>query len=173
MRNGKSLNFYTIYPLPFFKYWSTLQSMNGKHRPYFSPGLIDDEPYVKRFEKPWGFELHFLPSDKPYMLKRMHINAGHRTSMHVHDAKQETYLLIKGKAKVIWEGSSGKLEEHDLKQSHGYTTQVGQRHRLVANGDCDIIAASTPEIGTSWRLEDDYDRPNETPEQRRAERGGK
>ena len=144
--------------------------MNGKRRPYFSPGLVDDLPYVKRIEKPWGYELHFLSSDNPYMLKRMHINAGHRTSMHIHDTKQETYLLIKGKASVIWEGSSSKLEEHLLKQSHGYTTQVGQRHRLVAYSDCDIIAASTPEIGTSWRLEDDYNRPDETPERRRFER---
>jgi mannose-6-phosphate isomerase len=53
----------------------------------------------------------------------------------------------------------------------GYSTQVGQKHRLKAITDCDIIEVSTPEAGTTWRLEDDYARPDETPEQRRLERG--
>jgi len=34
-----------------------------------------------------------------------------------------------------------------------------------------VFEASTPESGTTWRLEDDYTRPNETPKQRRKERG--
>ena len=37
--------------------------------------------------------------------------------------------------------------------------------------DADIIEASTPELGTTWRLEDDFARPHETPEQRKLERG--
>ena len=56
-------------------------------------------------------------------------------------------------------------------QGHGYTCALGQKHRLEGITDCDIIEVSTPEDGTTWRLQDDFDRPHETPEQRAIERG--
>jgi hypothetical protein len=51
---------------------------------------------------------------------------------------------------------------------------IGQRHRLCAAPDRDvtIFEASTPEIGTTYRLEDDYARTHETDEVRTAERSG-
>jgi hypothetical protein len=36
--------------------------------------------------------------------------------------------------------------------------------------DCDILEVSTPEIGTTFRLEDDFKRPDETEELRKEER---
>jgi len=60
--------------------------------------------------------------------------------------------------------------ETELQPGQGYSTQVGQKHRLIGITDTDIIEVSTPEAGTTWRLEDDYARPDETPEQRRVER---
>ncbi|MGA2968165.1 MAG: hypothetical protein ABSD69_03295, partial [Candidatus Levyibacteriota bacterium] len=60
-----------------------------------------------------------------------------------------------------------------LTPGKGYTTLIGQRHRLCGITDCDIIEFSTPEKGTTLRLEDDYKRPDETPEQRKIERGEK
>jgi hypothetical protein len=49
---------------------------------------------------------------------------------------------------------------------------VRQRHRLCAAADEDatIFEASTPEAGTTLRLEDDYARADETEELRRVER---
>jgi hypothetical protein len=49
---------------------------------------------------------------------------------------------------------------------------VGQRHRLCAAPDQDatIFEASTPEVGVTLRLEDDYARPDETEALRQAER---
>jgi mannose-6-phosphate isomerase-like protein (cupin superfamily) len=129
--------------------------------------------YVKRVEKPWGYELHFVQEDKPYMGKILHINANCRLSMQVHDQKQETYLLNSGEAKIIWENNKGELVETILTPGKGYTTLIGQRHRLCGITDCDIIEFSTPEKGTTLRLEDDYKRPDETPEQRKIERGEK
>jgi mannose-6-phosphate isomerase len=122
-------------------------------------------------EKPWGYELHWVPADAPYMGKQLHINAGGRLSLQVHDQKQESWFLMQGKAAVIWEDTTGALTETELQPGVGYSTQVGQKHRLKAITDCDIIEVSTPEAGTTWRLEDDYARPDETPEQRRLERG--
>jgi hypothetical protein len=54
----------------------------------------------------------------------------------------------------------------------GYHVAVGQRHRLCAPADQDatIFETSTPEVGVTLRLEDDYARPDETEQLRQAER---
>lgn len=139
--------------------------------PSFDPGGFTNEPYVKRIDKPWGYELHWVPADAPYMGKLIHINAGASLSLQVHDKKEESYFIIKGRGKLIWENDKGGMIETELEPGKGYATKVGQKHRLSGVTDCDIIEASTPEAGTTWRLEDDYDRPHETPGQRELERG--
>lgn len=126
--------------------------------------------YIRKVEKPWGYELHWVPEDKPYMGKIIHINAGSKLSLQVHDIKQESWLLIQGQAKVVWENANGELVETELEREKGYTCGLGQKHRLVGITDCDIVEVSTPEMGTTLRLEDDYKRPDETPEQRKKER---
>lgn len=139
--------------------------------PTFDPSNFSNEPYVKRVEKPWGYELHWVPENAPYIGKVLHINVGARLSLQVHDEKQESWFLMSGQAKVIWENNEGELIETELKPGVGYSTLIGQKHRLAGITDCDILEASTPEKGTTWRLEDDYARPDETPEQRKKERG--
>lgn len=139
--------------------------------PQFDKSTFTNEPYVKRVEKPWGYELHMVPESLPYMFKIMHINAGHRMSLQIHDNKQETYLLTRGQGKLVWENEKGEMMETELEMEKGFSTLVGQKHRLCGITDCDIVEASTPEAGTTWRLEDDYKRPDETPDQRKKERG--
>ncbi|TAH34053.1 cupin [Candidatus Saccharibacteria bacterium] len=139
--------------------------------PSFNPRNFDTSPYVKRIEKPWGYELHWVRPGEPYIGKLLHVNAGARLSLQLHDLKQESWLLISGQAAVIWEDSSGKLIETELQPGWGYSTRIGQKHRLKGITDADIIEVSTPEAGTTYRLEDDYARPDETPEQRKKERG--
>ncbi len=139
--------------------------------PVFDPASFSNDSYVKRVEKPWGWELHWVPDDAPYMGKLEHVNAGARMSLQVHDQKRESWFLIKGRAFVIWENSKGDLIETELEIGKGYTISIGQKHRLKGITDCEIIEVSTPELGTTWRLEDDYSRPDETPEQRKKERG--
>lgn len=136
----------------------------------FDKSKFNNEPYVIKIDKPWGYELHWTPQDKPYMGKLIHINAGARLSLQVHDKKQESWFLINGRGKVIWENEDGDLTETELELNKGYSCALGQRHRLAGITDCDIIEVSTPEIGTTFRLEDDYKRPDETEEQRKKER---
>jgi mannose-6-phosphate isomerase len=138
--------------------------------PKFDPSVFSIESYIKRVDKPWGYELHWVPADAPYIGKVLHINAGARLSLQLHDEKQESWFLMNGKAAVIWENDKGELVQTELQAGQGYSTKLGQRHRLVGITDCDVIEASTPELGTTWRLEDDYARPHETPEQRERER---
>lgn len=139
--------------------------------PMYNPSSFDTSPYVKRVEKPWGYELHWVRPGEPYIGKLLHVNAGARLSLQLHDIKQESWFLVNGQAAVIWEDNSGELVETELQPGWGYSTKIGQKHRLKGITDADIVEVSTPEAGTTYRLEDDYARPDETPEQRRKERG--
>lgn len=139
----------------------------------FDKTKFSNSSFAKKIEKPWGYEIHWVPEDKPYMGKVLHINEGKRLSLQIHDRKQESWFLLKGQAKVVWDNANGELIETELETGKGYTCALGQRHRLVGITDCDVLEVSTPEIGTTFRLEDDYKRPDETEEQRKEERGEK
>jgi mannose-6-phosphate isomerase len=145
--------------------------MSDHQAPYYDPKDFSIEPYVKRVEKPWGYELHWVREDAPYIGKVLHVNAGARLSLQVHDQKQESWFMMSGRAAVIWENERGELVETELLPGKGYSTKIGQKHRLKGLTDCDVLEASTPEAGTTWRLDDDFARPHETPQQRKKERG--
>ncbi|HEX5455815.1 MAG TPA: hypothetical protein VFW77_00420 [Candidatus Saccharimonadales bacterium] len=144
--------------------------MSSGQPPVFDPSGFSVDSYVKRIEKPWGYELHWVPPDRSYMGKIEHIDAGKRMSLQIHDQKEESWFLMKGRAKVIWENNEGRMVETELEPGRGYSTDIGQKHRLVGITDCDIVEVSTPEKGTTWRLEDDFNRPDETEERRAIER---
>lgn len=143
---------------------------NDNQQPVFDPSEFTQDSYAKKINKPWGYEIHWVPAQLPYMGKVLHIDKGARLSLQIHDQKQESWFLISGKAKVVWENNQGELSETELSEGVGYSTSVGQKHRLVGITDCDIVEVSTPEVGTTWRLDDDYARPDETEEQRAIER---
>lgn len=138
----------------------------------FDPKTFSNNSYLRRIEKPWGYEAHWTPDDKPYMGKVLHVNANKQLSLQIHDQKQESWFLISGRAKVIWDDNKGNLIETELEKGKGYSCLIGQRHRLAGITDCDVIEVSTPEIGTTYRLEDDFKRPDETEEVRKQERKG-
>ena len=137
--------------------------------PKFDQQAFNTDSYIRRINKPWGWELHWVPDDAPYMGKVLHINQGARLSLQIHDQKQESWFLMHGEAAVIWENNQGELIETILQPGVGYSTRVGQKHRLKGITDCDILEVSTPEAGTTWRLEDDYSRPDQTPDERSSE----
>lgn len=139
----------------------------------FDKSTFSTEGYVKKVDKPWGYELHWVPEGMPYMGKVLHIDAGKRLSLQVHDVKQESYWLVNGECNLVIENSKGEMKTVHMQKGLGYTTHVGQKHRHQAVTDCDVLEVSMPEQGTTLRLEDDYKRPDETPEQRKLERGEK
>lgn len=138
----------------------------------FDKSTFTTNPYVRKIDKPWGYEIHWVPEGMPYMGKLLHIDGGKRLSLQVHDQKQESYWLINGECNLIMDNEKGELSTIQMVKGKGYTTRVGQRHRHQAVTDCDIIEVSMPESGNTWRLEDDFARPDETPEQRVKERQG-
>ncbi len=79
-------------------------------------------------------------------------------------------MLVTGKCLHISDDQNGALVEIEMQPLVGYTSKINQRHRLKAITDADIYEVSTPEIGTTQRLEDDYHRPDETVQMRQLER---
>ena len=120
------------------------------------------EPDSRIVIKPWGRELLLTTDTNPYTMKIIEINSGARLSLQAHDQKTETWTILRGRAGVMIEDETGELQEIELTYGIGFTTKLGQRHRLYGITDCAVAEASTPEIGITLRLEDDYGRPDET-----------
>jgi len=139
--------------------------------PKFDTSGFTTDPGAMRIEKPWGYEVLLTPKDSPYAAKLIHVTAGKRLSLQIHDVKVETQTLLDGKGFLMLEDADGTLQQVPMEPGVGYHIAVGQRHRLCASPEEDVTVfeASTPEIGTTWRLEDDYTRPHQTDEQRAKE----
>lgn len=131
-----------------------------------SPFVLNDTT------KPWGHEIIFTKKEDPYTGKILYVNAGKRLSLQVHDQKEETQMLVSGEAMLIIDNDKGELEEINMIPFEGYKLRPGQRHRIRAIKNSEIYEVSTPEIGITYRLEDDYKRPDQTDELRWNERKG-
>jgi mannose-6-phosphate isomerase len=136
----------------------------------FDPTGFTNAPFLRRVEKPWGYELIFTPPGKPYTGKLLHVDAGKRLSLQYHDEKLETIMLLRGRGILLADNERGELEEIEMEPLKGYSNVPGQRHRLIAIEDCDFVEASLPETGTTYRLEDDSGRGTETEAMRAQER---
>lgn len=139
----------------------------------FDKSKFTNTPFaLKDTTKPWGHEIIFTKSDDAYTYtgKIIYINAGKRFSLQVHDIKEETQILFSGRANLIIDNQNGELETIEMELLKGYKFRVGQRHRVQAITDAVIFEVSTPEAGTTHRLEDDYSRPDQTEEIRSNER---
>jgi mannose-6-phosphate isomerase len=129
------------------------------------PATVDLTPQYRRVEKPWGWEV--IWADRAgYTGKIIHVLAGKRLSLQYHENKTETQSLLSGRAILVLEDAAGGLREIPMQPGAGYTISPFQLHRLVAIEDSDVIEVSTPERGTTVRIEDDYQRTDETEEVR-------
>lgn len=113
-------------------------------------------------EKPWGREIILSPPNLPYAAKILEIKAGKRLSLQYHDQKLETLCLFSGQANIIWGKDQISLLTEKMVENEGYTITPNTVHRFEAITDCKIFEASTPETGTTYRLEDDSKRGDET-----------
>jgi mannose-6-phosphate isomerase len=122
---------------------------------------IRPEPFVERREKPWGYELIWTPPGLARVGKIIHVNAGCKLSLQYHDQKEETVMLYAGKAVLWWQDGEGTVHKISMEPKKGYTIFPGTIHRYEALEDTDLIEVSDPERGTTYRLQDDYRRPDE------------
>lgn len=107
--------------------------------------------------KPWGKEIWLELNDK-YCYKRIHINAGYKTSFHYHEIKLETNYIAEGKAEVWLENDNGIVEKFIATKGDTFTVVPPKKHRVIALTDTILQEVSTPEVDDVIRIEDDTNR---------------
>lgn len=112
--------------------------------------------------KPWGEEIILTNPSLPYAGKIIKIKADQRLSLQYHDQKTETLTLISGQATITLGPDQANLVKTPLVINQEVTIMPLTIHRLEAQQDSTIFEVSTPEIGTTYRLDDDFHRPHET-----------
>ena len=109
---------------------------------------------MKTVYKPWGME-HWLELNDKYCYKRIHINAGHRTSYQYHIQKLETNFIIEGQAEVWLEDDYGVVQVSIMGAGDFFTVLPLRKHRVIAITDIILQEVSTPEVDDVIRIEDD------------------
>ena len=112
---------------------------------------------MKTIYKPWGKELWLELNDK-YCYKRIHINAGTKTSYQYHEKKLETNYLISGTAEFWLENDEGVVEKTIEEAGYFVTIKPFRKHRVVAITDIILQEVSTPEVDDVIRIDDDSNR---------------
>ena len=111
---------------------------------------------MKRVEKPWGYELRFIRTDR-YAGKVLFIRAGSQLSLQYHERKDEAFLVHAGTLELVL----GKGDEQTVvRMEPGDSRHVtpGTIHRFRAVTDCTLFEVSTPELDDVVRIEDDCGR---------------
>src|SRR3954465_10154367 len=98
-----------------------------------------------RVEKPWGHELIWAHTAR-YVGKILHIKAGHALSLQYHQQKDETVHVLTGRMRFQTGVHESKLGEQVLGPGESFHITPFLRHRMIAETDCDILEASTPEL---------------------------
>ena len=116
--------------------------------------LTKKETYPKVVSKPWGKEI-WLELNNKYCYKRIHINAGTKTSYQYHNQKHETNYIIEGEAEVWLENDQGIVEKKIMKAGDSFTVVPPKKHRVIAITNVILQEASSPEVDDVIRIEDD------------------
>jgi mannose-6-phosphate isomerase-like protein (cupin superfamily) len=112
----------------------------------------------RHVEKPWGWELIWAETDS-YVGKLLHITAGHALSLQYHERKDETIYVLSGRMTFEHGPPGGEpLARVTLGPGDAFHITPRLRHRMIAETDCEILEASTPELDDVVRLEDRYGR---------------
>ena len=122
-----------------------------------------DESEAKVVIKPWGKEIwinyrkeeEIGDEKKRYVMKKLYIKKGTRTSFQYHKKKVETNYLIKGTIEAWFETEVDFIDKKILKAGSVWSIPAGVKHRIVTLEDVILIEASSPEIDDVIRISDD------------------
>lgn len=122
-----------------------------------------DESAAKVVIKPWGKEvwINFRAGEnvgdetKRYIMKKLYIKKGTRTSFQYHQEKVETNFLIQGAVEAWFEDKKGGIDVKILKAGAIWSIPAGVKHRIVTLEDIVLMESSTPEVDDVIRIEDD------------------
>lgn len=102
-------------------------------------------------EKGWGHEFIFATNDL-YCGKLMHFNKDAKFSMHFHDQKDETWLVIEGKFEVKYINTKdASMHSKILNEGDTWRNYPLEPHQLICLEEGVIIEVSTPDS-----VEDNY-----------------
>ena len=122
-----------------------------------------DECNAKVVVKPWGREvwINFRKGEnigdepKNYIMKKLYINKGTKTSFQYHEHKVETNFLLEGVVEAWFEDKKGHIDIQILKAGSIWTIPAGIKHRIVTLEDIILMESSSPEVDDVIRIEDD------------------
>ena len=93
--------------------------------------------------------------DKKYIMKKLYIKKGTKTSFQYHKYKVETNFLIEGSVEAWFEDKKGHIDVKTLSSGSIWTIPSRVKHRIVTLEDIILIESSTPEVDDVIRIEDD------------------
>ena len=118
-------------------------------------------------DKPWGHEEIWAQSSR-YAGKILVINKGHRLSRQYHRVKEETIMVLEGTL-VCEEGPTeigGEVKRHIMGPGEIFHVRPGTIHRFCAEEtNVRLVEVSTSETADVVRLEDDYRRITDIPQE--------
>ena len=124
------------------------------------------EDGAKVVTKPWGREVwvnyengeNVGDVEKRYVMKKLYIKAGTKTSYQYHVKKEETNFLIEGEVEAWMENDEGIIEKEILKAGTIWSIPAGKKHRILPLTDIVLMECSSPEVDDVVRMEDDTGR---------------
>ena len=127
-----------------------------------------DEANAKVVNKPWGKEVwinyregeNIGDETKLYVMKKLYIVKGTKTSFQYHKEKSETNFLVKGKVEAWFESKPDYIEKKILNAGSIWSIPPNTKHRIITLEDVTLLEASTPEVDDVIRIEDDTLRGN-------------
>jgi mannose-6-phosphate isomerase len=109
-------------------------------------------------DKPWGSELILERNDR-FVVKRIFISAGSRTSLQSHELKREWVRVEEGTVEITMGPDVHGLEVHTFTAGAVYRVAPTVVHRVHAIEDSYIFeVASPPSDEDITRYDDDYGR---------------
>jgi mannose-6-phosphate isomerase len=116
-----------------------------------------EEDLPRHVPKPWGYEIWWAHTDR-YAGKILHVQAGERLSLQLHERKDESSYLLTGRLLLIQGPSEYELTEQLMEPGSCWHSSPGVVHTIEALEDCDVLEVSTPELDDVVRLQDRYGR---------------
>ena len=111
----------------------------------------------RRVDKPWGWELVWAEAED-YVGKLLFVRAGESLSLQYHEAKDESWLVQEGRARLELGALGNELEAVEIVPGDAFRYRPGTVHRVTALEDTLVVEVSTPHLDDVVRIEDRYGR---------------
>ena len=116
----------------------------------------------RKVEKPWGWELVWAEADD-YVGKLLFVRAGESLSLQYHEAKDESWLVHEGRARLELGNVGDDLEVLEIAPGDAFRFRPRPVHRVTALEDTTVVEVSTNHLTDVVRLEDRYGREGTSP----------